>query len=85
LEILSEWLLVILNKKIKATRAKVSERHDKSVVDAASHRGFICYTRGTQVPYYRSQFPAAEWDEKWMDEYLDDTVKLLDICLVALH
>lgn len=27
------------------------------------------------------QFPAAEWDEKWMDEYLDDTVKLLDICL----
>lgn len=27
------------------------------------------------------QFPATEWDEKWMDEYLDDTVKLLDICL----
>lgn len=27
------------------------------------------------------QFPVTEWDEKWMDEYLDDTVKLLDICL----
>lgn len=27
------------------------------------------------------QFPTAEWDEKWMDEYLDDTVNLLDICL----
>lgn len=27
------------------------------------------------------RFPATEWNEKWKDEYLDDTVKLLDICI----
>uniref|UniRef100_A0A0D6R0Z9 BPS1-like protein n=1 Tax=Araucaria cunninghamii TaxID=56994 RepID=A0A0D6R0Z9_ARACU len=27
------------------------------------------------------QFPLTKWDEKWMDEYLDETVKLLDICI----
>uniref|UniRef100_A0A0D6R877 Uncharacterized protein n=1 Tax=Araucaria cunninghamii TaxID=56994 RepID=A0A0D6R877_ARACU len=27
------------------------------------------------------QFPATEWDEKWMDQYLDDTLKLMDICI----
>ncbi|XP_010276897.1 PREDICTED: UPF0496 protein 4-like [Nelumbo nucifera] len=27
------------------------------------------------------QFPVADWDEKWMDVYLDDSVKLLDICI----
>ncbi|XP_043723657.1 UPF0496 protein 4-like [Telopea speciosissima] len=27
------------------------------------------------------QFPVADWDEKWMDIYLDNSVKLLDICL----
>ncbi|XP_042486156.1 UPF0496 protein 4-like [Macadamia integrifolia] len=27
------------------------------------------------------QFPVADWDEKWMDVYLDNSVKLLDICL----
>lgn len=26
------------------------------------------------------QFPVSDWDEKWMDMYLDDSVKLLDIC-----
>lgn len=27
------------------------------------------------------RFPTTEWNEKWKDEYLDDTVKLLDICI----
>jgi len=27
------------------------------------------------------QFPIAKWDKKWIDEYLDDTVNLLDICI----
>lgn len=27
------------------------------------------------------RFPATEWNDKWKDEYLDDTVKLLDICI----
>ncbi|KAJ4950541.1 hypothetical protein NE237_027373 [Protea cynaroides] len=27
------------------------------------------------------RFPVADWDEKWMDAYLDNSVKLLDICL----
>eukprot|EP01018_Ginkgo_biloba_P005845 Gb_09244 [translate_table: standard] len=26
------------------------------------------------------EFPVTEWDERWMDEYLDDSIKLLDIC-----
>jgi len=26
------------------------------------------------------QFPVSDWDEKWMDTYLDSSVKLLDIC-----
>ncbi|ONK59076.1 uncharacterized protein A4U43_C08F2730 [Asparagus officinalis] len=26
------------------------------------------------------QFPVSDWDEKWMDVYLNDSVKLLDIC-----
>ena len=26
------------------------------------------------------QFPVSDWDEKWMDMYLDNSVKLLDIC-----
>ncbi|KAK1272668.1 hypothetical protein QJS04_geneDACA013157 [Acorus gramineus] len=27
------------------------------------------------------QFPVSDWDDKWMDMYLDDSVKLLDICI----
>ncbi|KAJ3682162.1 hypothetical protein LUZ60_014735 [Juncus effusus] len=27
------------------------------------------------------QFPVSDWEEKWMDVYLDSSVKLLDICL----
>lgn len=26
-------------------------------------------------------FPIAKWDKKWIDQYLDDTVNLLDICI----
>ncbi|GLJ23152.1 hypothetical protein SUGI_0436970 [Cryptomeria japonica] len=26
------------------------------------------------------QFPLTKWDKKWIDEYLDDSLKLLDIC-----
>lgn len=28
------------------------------------------------------QFPISDWDEKWVDIYLDSSVKLLDICIV---
>ncbi|KAG1362244.1 protein BPS1, chloroplastic [Cocos nucifera] len=28
------------------------------------------------------QFPVSDWDEKWIDIYLDCSVKLLDICIV---
>ncbi|XP_077248139.1 UPF0496 protein 4-like isoform X2 [Tasmannia lanceolata] len=27
------------------------------------------------------QFPVSDWDEKWIDMYLDNSVKLLDICI----
>eukprot|EP01018_Ginkgo_biloba_P011222 Gb_22842 [translate_table: standard] len=27
------------------------------------------------------QFPATQWDANWVDEYLDDSANLLDICL----
>ncbi|XP_008803622.2 UPF0496 protein 4-like [Phoenix dactylifera] len=27
------------------------------------------------------QFPASDWDEKWMDIYLDSNIKFLDICI----
>ncbi|XP_068634897.1 protein BPS1, chloroplastic [Aristolochia californica] len=27
------------------------------------------------------QFPVSDWDEKWVDMYLDNSVKLLDICI----
>jgi hypothetical protein len=27
-------------------------------------------------------FPIAKWDEKWIDQYLDDTVNLLDLSIV---
>lgn len=27
------------------------------------------------------QFPVSDWDNQWMDIYLDDSVKLLDICI----
>ncbi|KAF9615470.1 hypothetical protein IFM89_023728 [Coptis chinensis] len=27
------------------------------------------------------QFPVSEWDQKWMDVYLDNSVRLLDICI----
>ncbi|XP_020688711.1 UPF0496 protein 4 [Dendrobium catenatum] len=27
------------------------------------------------------QFPVSDWDEKWIDVYLDGSVKLLDICI----
>lgn len=27
------------------------------------------------------RFPIAKWDKKWIDQYLDDTVHLLDICI----
>lgn len=27
------------------------------------------------------EFPVSDWEEKWMDIYLDSSVKLLDICL----
>lgn len=27
------------------------------------------------------QIPVSQWDEKWIDEYLDSSVKLLDICI----
>ncbi|KAG9452129.1 hypothetical protein H6P81_005033 [Aristolochia fimbriata] len=27
------------------------------------------------------QFPVSDWDEKWVDMYLDDSVKLLDVCI----
>ncbi|KAJ6809739.1 UPF0496 protein 4-like [Iris pallida] len=30
------------------------------------------------------QYPVSDWDEKWMDVYLDDSVKLLDICLALM-
>lgn len=29
------------------------------------------------------RFPIAKWDQKWIDQYLDDTVKLLDICIAS--
>jgi Protein BYPASS1-related len=28
-----------------------------------------------------AEFPVSDWEEKWMDIYLDNSVKLLDICL----
>lgn len=27
------------------------------------------------------EFPVSEWDEKWIDKYFDDSLKLLDICI----
>ncbi|EHA8591534.1 Protein BPS1, chloroplastic [Cocos nucifera] len=27
------------------------------------------------------QFPISDWDEKWIDIYLDSTIKVLDICI----
>ena len=27
------------------------------------------------------RFPIEKWDKKWIDQYIDDTVKLLDICI----
>ncbi|CAN6461857.1 unnamed protein product [Victoria cruziana] len=27
------------------------------------------------------QFPSSDWDESWMDSYLNDSLKLLDICI----
>ncbi|XP_057850029.2 protein BPS1, chloroplastic [Cryptomeria japonica] len=27
------------------------------------------------------KFPATEWEQKWMDQYLDDTLKVMDICI----
>ncbi|KAK1297307.1 UPF0496 protein 4 [Acorus calamus] len=27
------------------------------------------------------QFPVSDWEDKWMDMYLDNSVKLLDICI----
>ncbi|XP_010261326.1 PREDICTED: UPF0496 protein 4-like isoform X2 [Nelumbo nucifera] len=27
------------------------------------------------------QFPVSDWDDKWMDVYLDNSIKLLDICI----
>jgi len=27
------------------------------------------------------RFPISKWDKKWIDQYLDDTVNLLDICI----
>ncbi|KAJ6851097.1 UPF0496 protein 4-like [Iris pallida] len=29
-------------------------------------------------------FPVSDWDEKWLDMYLDNSVKLLDICIALL-
>ncbi|XP_031482997.1 UPF0496 protein 4-like [Nymphaea colorata] len=27
------------------------------------------------------QFPSSDWDESWMDSYLNDSLKLLDVCI----
>lgn len=27
------------------------------------------------------KYPATEWEQKWMDQYLDDTLKVMDICI----
>ncbi|KAM0946954.1 hypothetical protein DsansV1_C08g0081001 [Dioscorea sansibarensis] len=30
------------------------------------------------------KFPSSDWDNKWIDMYLDDSVKLLDICIALI-
>ncbi|KAJ0969083.1 hypothetical protein J5N97_021960 [Dioscorea zingiberensis] len=30
------------------------------------------------------KFPSYDWDEKWIEMYLDDSVKLLDICIALI-
>lgn len=46
-----------INRKIEETRDKDSKEYDKLTWMQASHGGYICYTRQSQVPYYRYPTP----------------------------
>lgn len=79
-EILNTFV-ISLTRKLKQLKPKIL----KNMINRLWMQRAMAVLSATHA-YLKSlitylQFPTAEWDEKWMDEYLDDTVKLLDIFL----
>jgi len=72
---------ISLTERLKRLEAKIP----KDVIDLSWMQQAIEFLSATHADFKsliaNLRFPATEWNEKWKDEYLDDTVKLLDICI----
>ncbi|XP_058085057.1 UPF0496 protein 4-like [Magnolia sinica] len=85
---LSPKLLALLNsfEQTLADRLKKLKPKDNSEVLSLSWMRLamdsLCETHmAIKTLITELQFPISDWDEKWMDTYLDNSVKLLDICI----
>ncbi|PIA49233.1 hypothetical protein AQUCO_01300226v1 [Aquilegia coerulea] len=85
---LSPHLLKLLNsfEQTLADRLKKLMPKDKNDVISFSWMTFamkcLCEIHtDIKVLITELQLPVSEWDQKWMDVYLDNSVRLLDICI----
>ncbi|KAF8379576.1 hypothetical protein HHK36_029017 [Tetracentron sinense] len=85
---LSPKLLALLNsfEENLAERLKKLKPKDRGEVLSLSWLKLaiesLCETHSDiKILITELQFPVSDWDEKWMDVYLDNSVKLLDICI----
>ncbi|KAL5988671.1 hypothetical protein ACLOJK_026769 [Asimina triloba] len=84
----SAKLLALLNsfeETLAERLEKLKPRDNSEVVSLPWMRlamGSLCETH-TDIKTFITelQFPISGWDQKWIDTYLDNSVKLLDICI----
>ena len=85
---LSPRLLSLLNTFEEALAARLRKLNPKDKGDVLSFTWMklamesLCETHTViKTLITELELPVTEWDEKWIDVYLDITVKLLDICI----
>ncbi|KAH8488723.1 hypothetical protein Peur_059643 [Populus x canadensis] len=85
---LSPRLLSLLNTFEEALAARLRKLNPKDKGDVLSLTWMklamesLCETHTViKTLITELELPVTEWDEKWIDVYLDITVKLLDICI----
>lgn len=85
---LSPRLLALLNnfEETLAERLRKLKPKDKEEILSLSWMGFamelLCETHADIKTLITAlELPVYDWDDKWIDVYLDNSVKLLDICI----
>eukprot|EP00268_Persea_americana_P025781 TRINITY_DN25128_c0_g1_i3.p1 TRINITY_DN25128_c0_g1~~TRINITY_DN25128_c0_g1_i3.p1 ORF type:complete len:348 (+),score=71.77 TRINITY_DN25128_c0_g1_i3:213-1256(+) len=85
---ISPKLLILLNtfeQTLAASLEKLNTNYNPNVLSLSWIKLAIeslCETHTSiKTLITELQFPVSDWDDKWIDLYLDNSVKLLDVCI----